>query len=99
MHVFHSIWMSCVKQKHPSFEIDGFDLSFAQCAPAELLPQGCSLRRLNILEDIPEDLRNSYDVVNMKLMIASLKNESMAVRALRNLVALLSRLFDADILP
>ena len=55
---------------------------------AELLPKGCSIRRLDILQDVPADLAGIYDVVNVRLLLGSLGEDP--VPALRNLIAMLS---------
>ena len=58
---------------------------------AELVPAGCSIHRLDILRDLPADLIEMYDVVNVRLLMGGLGDDP--VPALRNLVAMLSMAF------
>lgn len=60
------IWLVDVKAGN-AFPIDGFDRPLEQCPPTELCPEGCSIQQLDILGDIPSDLENIYDVVNVRL--------------------------------
>ena len=55
---------------------------------AELLPAGCSIRRLDITRDLPVNLNETYDVVNVRLLLGGLGDDP--VPALRNLIAMLS---------
>lgn len=88
MRVSGSIWIADVKRDHPHLRIDGLDKSLEQCPPPELCPEGCSARQLDILGDVPEDLKNVYDIVNVRLIMGGLKDDP--VPALRNLIAMLS---------
>jgi hypothetical protein len=88
--ILDSIWLLDVKPGN-AFRIDGFDLSLQQCPPAELCPEGCSIRQLDILGEIPEDLENIYDVVNVRLIQGALKEDP--VPALKNMMAMLSMFF------
>ena len=57
----------------------------------ELLPKGCSIRRLDVLQDVPADLKGKYDVVNVRLILGGLGDDP--VPALRNFIAMLSTSF------
>lgn len=94
--VLASIWIIDVKPSN-AFRIDGFDKSLEQCPPAELWPEGCSIRQLDILEELPQDLENMYDVVNVRLILGGLKNDP--VPALKNMIAMLSKLFNCELQP
>lgn len=71
--------------------IDGFDTSLEQCPVAELLPARCSVRKLDILRDLPANLKGTYDVVNVRLLLGGLGDDP--VPALKNLIAMLSMSF------
>lgn len=88
---YQSIWIADVKQRYPNLEIDGFDISLNQCPPSEFLPQGCSIRQLDIRADLPEDLRGVYDIVNMRLFIAAIKGTDL-LPVLINIMTMLSKL-------
>lgn len=70
-----------------AFRIDGFDKSLEQCPAAELLPKACSVRRLDVLQDLPADLNGEYDVINVRLIQGGLGDDP--VPALRNFIAML----------
>ena len=80
--------MADVKLEYPALKVDGFDKSLQQCPPDELLPEGCSSRTLDILADLPEDVKGLYDIVNVTLLQGGL--EDTPVPALRNMLAMLS---------
>ncbi|MCJ1445375.1 MAG: hypothetical protein MMC23_005880 [Stictis urceolatum] len=82
-----AIWMADVKLEYPALKVDGFDKSLQQCPPDELLPEGCSSRTLDILADLPEDVKGLYDIVNVTLLQGGL--EDTPVPALRNMLAML----------
>lgn len=86
-----SIWIADVTLGHQLFRIDGFDKSLEQCPPAELCPEGCSIRQLDILAEVPGDLKNIYDVINVRLIQGGLGDDP--VPSLRNLIAMLSMPF------
>ncbi|MCJ1333322.1 hypothetical protein MMC10_010016 [Thelotrema lepadinum] len=83
-----SIWMVDVKQKYPDLQIDGFDVSISQCPPVEFLPEGCSVHELDMLKAVPEKFEGIYDVVNLRLMMAAIKDDN-PVPLLKNLITML----------
>lgn len=89
-----SIWIADTALNH-AYTIDGFDTSLEQCPVAELLPAGCSIRRLDILQDLPASLTEKYDVVHVRLLLGGLGDNP--VPALRNLIAMLSMGFPDDL--
>ena len=67
-------------------------MSLDQCPVAEMLPKGCSVRKVNILQDVPADLNGIYDIVHVRLLLGGLGDDP--VPALKNFIAMLSmRLF------
>ena len=67
------------------------DLSLEQCPVTELLPKGCSTRKLDILQEVPADLNEIYDVINVRLILGGLKDDP--VPALKNFITMLSMSF------
>ena len=80
--------MGDVKRQYPECEIDGFDISLVQCPPAELAPAGCSFRQLDVLSEIPDALKEVYDVVHLRLWLGVIHDDP--VPTIRNLMAMLS---------
>ncbi|PWY84799.1 S-adenosyl-L-methionine-dependent methyltransferase [Aspergillus heteromorphus CBS 117.55] len=82
------IWMMDVKRDYPAARIDGFDVSFAQCPPAEWLPDGVNLRPLDLYEPLPAELEGVYDVVHLRLFFVVIRNDD-PVPVFRNLLRML----------
>ena len=85
-----SIWMLDVLSDH-DFEIDGFDLSLAQCPPKSQWAKNCSFYEWDVQRELPERFHGVYDVVHVRLVLAGLKESP--ILALQNLVKMLSTLF------
>lgn len=79
-----------VKREYPAAQIDGFDISFAQCPPAEWLPEGVRLRELDLYEPLPAELEGIYDVVHLRLFFVVIRNNDPAP-VLKNLLRMLSK--------
>ena len=94
--LFHSIWVADVKLSNPNFRIDGFDKSLQQCPPAEICLKNCSMRQLDIVDNIPGDLENTYDIVNVRLIQGGFDQDPGP--ALRNLIKMLSKLPQAQLI-
>ena len=56
----------------------------------EWLPDNITLRRLDVLEPISEDLKGKYDLVHVRLFLAVVQNHDPAP-ILRNLMDMLSQ--------
>ena len=55
----------------------------------DFLPDGCSLRELDMLKELPKELKDTYDVVNLRLFMAAIKDDN-PIPVLKNLIAMLS---------
>lgn len=64
-----AIYLIDLASELPSAQLDGLDLECAQAPHPSWLPENVSLRKLNILERIPDDLKEAYDVVHLRLFI------------------------------
>ncbi|PYH83551.1 S-adenosyl-L-methionine-dependent methyltransferase [Aspergillus uvarum CBS 121591] len=82
------IWMMDVKREYPAAQIDGFDISFAQCPPPEWLPDGVRLRELDLYEPLPTELEGIYDVVHLRLFFVVIRNDDPGP-VLRNMLRML----------
>lgn len=78
-----------VKREYPAAQIDGFDISFAQCPPPEWLPDGVRLRELDLYEPLPAELEGIYDVVHLRLFFVVIRNDDPGP-VLRNMLRMLS---------
>ncbi|KAJ6093571.1 S-adenosyl-L-methionine-dependent methyltransferase [Penicillium sp. IBT 16267x] len=83
------IWMMDVKREYPAAQIDGFDISLAQCPPPEWLPDGVRLRELDLYEPLPVELVGIYDVVHLRLFFVVIRNDDPDP-VLQNLLRMLS---------
>ena len=55
------IWLLDLSESLPtSAQLDGFDVDLSQAPPTEWLPQNVSLRKLDILQELPEDLVGQF---------------------------------------
>lgn len=55
------IWLLDLSDSLPSsVQLDGFDVDISQCPPQPWLPNNVSIRKLDIFENIPDDLIGRY---------------------------------------
>ncbi|EFX02850.1 umta methyltransferase family protein [Grosmannia clavigera kw1407] len=64
------------------------DARIAEAPPTAWLPAGTSLRRWNVLEDVPDDLVGTFDYVHTRLLVLVVENKDPRP-ILRNLLRLL----------
>ncbi|KAL3495139.1 hypothetical protein BJX62DRAFT_233785 [Aspergillus germanicus] len=69
-------------------QIHGFDITDAMFPPADWLPANVSLRTLDILQPIPDELKGQYDVVCIRYFGVLIRNNEPEF-VLRNLVDML----------
>ncbi|KAL2811275.1 S-adenosyl-L-methionine-dependent methyltransferase [Aspergillus granulosus] len=83
------IWPIAYSRRVPStVQVDGFDITDDMFPPADWLPSNVSLRTLDILKPIPEELKGQYDVVCIRYFGVLIKNNKPDF-VLRNLVDML----------
>eukprot|EP00136_Aspergillus_niger_P009767 XP_001401990.2 methyltransferase [Aspergillus niger CBS 513.88] len=63
------IWLLDLHRQYPNATLHGFDISSEQYPAPGFLPSNISLRHLNILEEIPEEYVEKYDVVHARLLV------------------------------
>ena len=85
-----SIWLIDVNRQLPSVHLDGFDISVDQFPAKEWLPDNITLRRLDVLQPISEELKGKYDLVHVRLFLAVVQNYD-PTPILRNLMDMLSQ--------
>lgn len=78
-----------MSREHASAQFDGFDISLTQCPPPEWLPSNVSIRKLDILKLLPDELVGQYDIVNVRLFLCVIRNDD-PVPVLTNLLKMLS---------
>ncbi len=69
------IWLRSVAQALPRAQLDGFDISLAQCPPLQWLPRNVSLRQWDLFSEPPAELRGRYDVVHVRLIFVVVQEE------------------------
>ncbi|KAL8743952.1 MAG: hypothetical protein Q9190_003748 [Brigantiaea leucoxantha] len=62
-------WLIDVARSLPDAQLDGFDINLAQAPHTHWLPRNISLRPLDILQDIPDNLLGKYDLVHVRLLV------------------------------
>lgn len=83
------IWLKDLAQElHPSVQLDGFDFDTTKFPDAAHLPKNVKLQFGNVLEPVPTEYRDRYDVVHVRLLMFALKKEQW-VEAARNLITML----------
>lgn len=75
-------------QSIPTAEFHGFDISSSQFPPASSLPGNVQLHYGNVMEGFPSELHDSFDVVTVRLLVASLNGDDWR-HATDNLIKLL----------
>lgn len=90
---FPSIWLiELARTLAPSAQLDGLDISFAQCPPKEWLPANISWITHDVLSEPPPSLLEKYDIIHVQLFITILRDGN-PVPMLRNLMKMLSEFF------
>ncbi|EPE24313.1 S-adenosyl-L-methionine-dependent methyltransferase [Glarea lozoyensis ATCC 20868] len=83
------IWLSEMARILPgSAQLDGFDVSHAQCPPSKFLPSNVSLYIHNCLEDPPSDLLEQYDIIHIQMFNSVVENNDPEP-VVRNMVKML----------
>ncbi|KAL9086211.1 MAG: hypothetical protein Q9159_004276 [Coniocarpon cinnabarinum] len=86
------IWLvKLSSQLAPTAQLDGFDISSDQFPHESSLPPNVHLHTSNALEPCPPELRGKYDVVNLRLFLAVVKNDDPTA-LLQHVCSLLTRL-------
>ncbi|KAF3051618.1 hypothetical protein E8E11_005778 [Didymella keratinophila] len=83
------IWPIEMAQKHPTYTFHGFDISSEQFLPTDSLPSNVTLGYGDFFAPIPTDLRGTFDLVNIRLIIISLGPVEVWQRVLANILTLL----------
>lgn len=83
------MWLIDMSRENVSVQFDGFDISLDQCPPPEWLPSNISIRKLDILKPLPEELVGQYDIVHVRLLLCVIRNDD-PVPVLTNLLKMLS---------
>ena len=63
-------WARAAALAHPDAQVDGFDVSLAQCPPAAWLPRNMALREWDLFDEaaLPPEAVGRYDVVHARLL-------------------------------
>jgi len=72
------IWLTDVAGdlKIPGVQLHGFDVDISQCPPKEWLPETVSIRKLDIFGEIPDDLHDQYDIINIRAFLVVVKDSN-----------------------
>lgn len=69
--------------------LDGLDIDLIQCPPKEWLPSNLTFRKWDFFSEPPPDLVAAYDVVHIRLVALTIKNNDPSV-LIKNVTRLLS---------
>ena len=84
------IWPVEMSRASPSsYSFHGFDISSEQFLPADSLPPNVTLGHADFFAPFPAELRGTFDLVNVRLIIISLGPVEVWQRVLSNLATLL----------
>ena len=81
-------WLRSVARGLPQAELDGFDLSLAQCPPTQWLPGNIRLQEWNLFDEPAVEMLGRYDVVHKRLIFTVVQDDD-ARPIIRNLTRLL----------
>ncbi|TGO59554.1 hypothetical protein BCON_0043g00120 [Botryotinia convoluta] len=82
------VWLTDLASQLPdSTQLDGFDVDTSQAPPKEWLPANVVIRQWDIFTEVPDELIEQYDVVNVRLLVFVLREDPLPV--LRRLIKLL----------
>ncbi|KAI0965899.1 S-adenosyl-L-methionine-dependent methyltransferase [Xylaria arbuscula] len=82
------IWLLDVQGSLEGAKLDGFDISFDAAPPNETLSTGVTFRHWDVKDDVPEDLKGVYDIINVRFFAFVLLNDEIP-RGVAKLFALL----------
>lgn len=69
------MWLIDVARAFPDAQLFGLDINLAHMPSKNCLPGAVQLRKWNIFEEPPEDLRGKFDMVHTRLLIAVVKDK------------------------
>ena len=73
----------------PNFNIVGFDISPAQFPPKHVLPSNVSLQLHDLRNPFPPEMHESFDVVNLRLLVLAMADQDAWTSAVQNLRTIL----------
>lgn len=86
------IWLIDLAKELPRATLDGVDISIAHFPHRNWLPPRVTLRKLDILDEIPPELVGQYDVVHIGLIVAAIRREEDLSTMIDRLLSLLSKM-------
>ncbi|KAF2166432.1 hypothetical protein M409DRAFT_23074 [Zasmidium cellare ATCC 36951] len=63
------VWALEVAERFPNLTIEGLDINLNETPPKAWLPSNVTFREFNLLEDIPEELVERYDIVHVQFVM------------------------------
>ncbi|KAI0805718.1 S-adenosyl-L-methionine-dependent methyltransferase [Xylaria sp. FL0064] len=71
------IWLLDIQSSLKDAQLDGLDISFEAAPPKETLPTGVTFRHWDVREEVPEDLKGVYDIINVRFFAFVLLNDEI----------------------
>ena len=70
-------WLIDVSRELPSAKLDGFDIDLSQAPHPKWLPKNITMRRLDLFEELPQDVIGKYDIVHVRLLVLAMKEQDL----------------------
>ncbi|MCJ1391624.1 hypothetical protein MMC18_004489 [Xylographa bjoerkii] len=73
------MWLLEAARAFPTAQCDGFDISLAQCPPAQWLPSNVSLQAWDVFQAPPPRAVGLYDIVHIRLLTLVIEHDPVPV--------------------
>ena len=70
------LWLYHVSQQFPHAQLDGYDISLAQCPPQQWLSSNICLREWDLFAEPEPDILAACDVVHHQLLFVVVRDEN-----------------------
>lgn len=68
----NGVWAINISKEYPDAEVIGLDISSKQFPPAFTLPKNVSFDIYNIFDPVPEQYRNCFDLIHIRLIVGAI---------------------------
>ena len=72
------VWLLDLARQLPGRQLEGFDISLAQCPPIAWLPGDISLQAWDMFTEPPKELIGKFDIVHLRLLLLVVRDNDPA---------------------